>query len=50
MYVPFGTYNPDEEQLRKTIKFFGDWFQIAAIFVVVIFALALLVTFTEDVS
>ena len=50
LYVPFGTYHPDEKQLRETIKFFSNWFQIAIIFVVVIFALALFVTFTEDIS
>jgi hypothetical protein len=48
VYVPFGTYHPDEHQLRQTIRFFGDWLRIAVWFVVVIFFLALCVTFTES--
>ena len=47
VYVPFGLYNPDERQLRETIRFFGDWLQIAVIFVLVLFALALYVIFRE---
>jgi hypothetical protein len=47
VYVPFGLYNPDEHQLRQTIRFFGDWLKIAAFFVLVIFVLAILATFAE---
>jgi hypothetical protein len=48
VYVPFGAYGPTDESIRGAIRFFGTWLQAAIIFVVIILALAILVTFTDD--
>jgi len=46
-YVPFGTYNPGMEQIKAAIKFFGDWFKISIIFLLIVFVCAIFVAFTD---
>lgn len=47
VYIPFGSYDPAEHQIRAAVKFFSDWFKIAVLFVLVMFALVVFVTFYE---
>jgi len=46
-YIPFGTYDPAEHQIRAAVKFFADWILISVYFVLIMFALAVYVTLTE---
>lgn len=47
VYVPFGTYDPFDHNIRASIKFFADWLKIAVILFLVIAGCFLYVLFTD---
>lgn len=42
VYLPFGTYDPAEEEIRKAVTFFVDWIKILLAYAVLIVLLVII--------